>query len=98
MKEGSLVTPSAKMLDEIPHMIAKFNFKFIPRIPTKDDIYVVKSLYKGFRGNQCVEVDGLEVMRGSGLVQLNIWLFDEVQGPDEVNIAELMEETQLEPA
>lgn len=93
MQKGSLVSPSAIMMDNIPQMIKRFNCKFVPAIPTKDSIFVCEEgPYLSPSGRLCVKVDGLKVFYMGEMIHLNIYLFVEVQPPMDINIEEIINE------
>lgn len=92
MQKGSLVSPSARMLEEMPYMMNKFGFTFSPSMPTKDSVYVCTvGPYISPSGGICIEVDGLKVYAfGAIQIHLNTFLFDEIESP--VDVEEIVEE------
>lgn len=95
MKKGSLVGPSPKFLRTMPEFLM-FGYRFLPDIPTKDSIYVCASDPYFTGPYQCIDLVELTVYRKDGkILSIDTCYLIELQGPEEVNVDEIVEESTM---
>ncbi len=94
MKIGSLVQCISNDPDVINHIIS-----WMPGFK-KEDIYTVSDLIKGLDhlGKDAVGVRFEELSIANGYSHVNAKYFVELQGPDEVNVKEIVDNAILQPA
>ena len=92
MKKGSLVVMSPRFFKELPRIKENYNVKFRPSEPTKRDSFVCITDPYNNMGRECIKVDDLKMFIDSNEVDLNTYLFIEVQPPTKVDIQELIKE------
>jgi len=94
MKIGSLIQCISNDPDVINHIIS-----WMPGFK-KEDIYTVSDMKKGFDqlGKQGIGLHFEEIRPTDPTNYVNAKLFVELQGPDEVNVQEIVDNAILQPA